>query len=385
MKKVLLIIFVFAFIILFCYKKENEARILNNESAIRNAYMDNDEENRQISYGVEENVENDILEFAKQAFQSVLLNETVFSCTDGRPYDNTNVIQQYNGFLKDIPYGYQGMTNIDKFAVIDFDGDAIPEVILEIEEYYGFVILRYKEGQILGNVVGYKGMSPLRANGAFENGNGAFDITVEKLYFIGDTFIGDSKMHKIMALNHVDYYIDDILVDKEKYERAYAGYEEIPEVEWHTYTDEAISEFIGENPLFAVNDIEKNVEERQDYLDSLAYLIELTYDSGRKDKKEFSTDAKIYYDGCCSELDKIYLLCEEKLSDEDFANLALEQDYWEDNNVERLKKDLQNYHVDSIEDLEDKALYYTYGDIILRRVLKLIDLYYGITFYNWVS
>lgn len=33
------------------------------------------------------------------------------------------------------------------------DGDTIPEIVLELENYRGYIVLRYSEGDIYGNIV----------------------------------------------------------------------------------------------------------------------------------------------------------------------------------------------------------------------------------------
>lgn len=46
-----------------------------------------------------------------------------------------------NGYLKDIPLNDKTM-EFSQFAVVDLDGDSMPEIVLAVEEYMGFVILR---------------------------------------------------------------------------------------------------------------------------------------------------------------------------------------------------------------------------------------------------
>lgn len=314
-----------------------------------------------------------------QTFRSVLLNETAIFYTNKVPYKDLNVVWQDSVVLSELSDVSDTPKIFCQFAVVDMDGDTTPEVVLAIEEYRGFVILRYQEGHIYGYDVPYRVMMTLRENGAFISSQGAFDNQMEKMYFIGDTYVEDQK-----AYYEDSYFINGILVDKSDYDEVDALFKETPEVQWHDYTEEAVNEFIVESPLFAESPAEMNesIEERQAYLDSLTYLIELTYGSSNKNPEEYKTNAQSYYDSCYEEMEKIYHLCQEKLSGAALGDLETEQQCWEESNANKLKN---LYEVDSMDELDERYLYlyYKYGDIALRRTLRLINLYYDFPFYDW--
>ena len=326
---------------------------------------------------------------AASAFRAVLLNETTFSFTDKRPFCYADADMPWEGLLRDQPFGPPERRDICRFAVVDLDGDTVPEVVLEVEEYWGYVILRYIEGHIYGNGIYYRAMETLRENGAFISSDGAFDNTMQKLFFVGDTYITDSKIHWEFSNYGNRYHIDDILIGESGHDRVDALVDEIPEVEWHDYTEEAINEFIVENPMFAElpGEPEESIRERQAYLDSLSYLIELTYRSSEKSQDEEYADAKNYYDSCKKEMEKIYQLCQEKLSGSALKALADEQRIWERSNGCELSEALRDSNIDSMEKLEERMrLYYIeYGNITLRRTFKLINLYYEHEFYEWMD
>lgn len=325
---------------------------------------------------------------AASAFRAVLLNEMTFSCSGKLPHCYVDADMPWEGILRDQPFGPPEQKTICRFAVVDLDGDTVPEVVLEIE-YYGFLILRYREGHIYGSGAYYRAMENLRENGAFISSGGAFDNTVEKLFFVGDTYITDSKIHVLSGYDGTRYYIDDILISESGHDRVDALADEPLEVEWHDYTEEAVTEFIVENPLFAQlsEELEESVRQRQAYLDSLSYLIELTYKSPEESPEEEYADAKSYYDGCSKEMEKIYQLCQEKLSGSALEALTDEQQIWERSNGRELRETLRNSNFDSMEKLEERMrlFYLTYGDIALRRTFKLINLYYGHDFYEWMD
>ncbi|MDE6673355.1 MAG: hypothetical protein K2K19_00880 [Acetatifactor sp.] len=322
-------------------------------------------------------------------FRAVLLNEMTFSCSGKVPHSYVDSDMPWEGLLRDQPFGFPEQKTICRFAVVDLDGDTVPEVVLEIEGYYGYLILQYNEGQIYGNEAYYRAMENLRENGAFISSDGAFDNTIEKLFFVGDTYITDSKIHRELSNYGNRYHIDDILISESGHDRVDALVGEIPEVEWHDYTEETVTEFIVENPLFAQlpAELEESIRQRQAYLDSLSYLIELTYKSPEKSPEEEYADAKSYYDGCSKEMEKIYQLCQEKLSGSALEALIDEQQIWERSNGRELRETLRNSNFDSMEKLEERMrlFYLTYGDIALRRTFKLINLYYGNDFFEWVD
>lgn len=330
--------------------------------------------------------QNDELPSVPSAFRDVLLNEAVVFCTDKLP-KSAAYVTVFEGLLSEMPYGYENARRIDRFAVVDLDGDAIPEVVLEMAEYGGFIVLRYRDGQIHGNVFGYRSMNLLKENGAFHSAGSAFEGSAGKLCFIGDTAVTDDKLSFLINIDRESYYIDDILVDSSEYEKAFALFSETLEAEWYNYTEETVCEIFEEGVLFREPSAEaaENAKERQAYLDSLSYLLDFTYDYTRKTSEEFNADARSYYDGCYEEMNRIYQLCQERLSGEALADLSAEQQRWEESNAQTLEEELRNYHAASIEELEDRTLYYTYGDIVLRRTIRLINLYYGFDFYDWVA
>ena len=118
---------------------------------------------------------------------------------------------------------------------------------------------------------------------------------------------------------------------------------------------------------------------RQEYMDSLQYLIELTRNYTEGDLEKRNAYAKKYYDSCKDEMNKIYEMCIKKHDDSDLRKM---QQVWETGFVNRLSEDLKKYDVCSIEELEDRAIYFTYGDMMLRRTLLLINIYYDCDFYD---
>lgn len=313
-----------------------------------------------------------------QAFSSVLLNETEMFCTIREQGEYTEVIKRNEGYglLKEMPYAKS--KEVAYFAVVDLDGDMIPEVVVELENY-NYIVLRYREGQIRGMSVSNKEMGSFKKNGLFEQIDGCDAGKIGKLHYIGDVMVPDEALR--MA-DQYTFYLYDMISDEEIWREIEDSYYESPDVEWHDYTEKAVHEWITENTLFTEISAEttKNSNIRQEYLDSLSYLIDITYDFWLKNDEEYRKAAVAYYDGCQKEMDKIYELCQEKLSGEELEELQNEQQDWRENFELRLEKELSRYELENMEgllEIEDRSAYFRYGEIMLRRALRLVDIYYG--------
>ena len=307
-------------------------------------------------------------------FASVLENEAAFYCTYNIPYENRAVIHEYRDSLKDITFGEKPL-NIQRFAVVDLDGNGVPEVVLEIDEYAGFVILRYERSRVYGNIVGYRTMYCLKENGFFMSSSSSDEDGWNSLYFIGDTFITDNTLYRSPSA----YYAEDRCIDEKLWWEMFDAFDEAEDVKWHDYSDGSIEKWIAQNPVFDLAMSEGCADEHQDYLDSLSYLIEMTYDYTKKTQEERNASAKEYYTNCRKELDQIYQRCLEVLSEAETENLTADQQEWEENFDSRMDAALNALQIDTSEKPEDESLYYTFGDMILRRICRLADIYFSVT------
>ena len=316
---------------------------------------------------------------AQQAFLSVLLSKDPFLYTNKYVGQNQDELYVYNGYLNQLSFNGKTLV-IPRFSIVDMDGDNIPEIVLEMEEYQGFIVLRYKDGEILGNEFGYRWLIGLREDGSSRGSSGATDYSMGKLYFVNDTFVYSERLR----MNNTSYYFYDVPVDEKTWNELGAIYDETPKVEWYDFSIESIKKHIIDSPLFVEIPQETKVKmkERQTYIDSLEYLLELTYNYTAKDKKVFNAEAKKYYYCCKEEMDKIYNLCSAKLLGEEVEALEGEQQFWQKCINTRLENDLLAYNVCSIDELKEQTLYFTYGDMILRRILRLINFYYDCHFYD---
>ena len=319
-----------------------------------------------------------------QALQAVLLNEMpLIYFNDNTPYRSSRSFYQYEGYLEDLmneilPY------ETPRFAIVDMDGDTIPEVLLELSNYMGYVILRYREGRVYAFYASYRAMSDLKPDGSFLSFGSAFDAELSKIFYIGDTHLYYFWAEWYETYDLIDYYNMDMVVDEETWERLFARFKETPDLEWYDFTEESISQWIVDNPMFAEKSPETMavIKERQDLVDSLSYLLEMTFNGYEKEQEESCTDSKNYYESCTLEMEKIYQLCAERLSGSQLEELEAGQQRWQENFDLRLAKELGSHR--SIEELDYPKItytYYEYGDMILRRIFALINVYYDNEFY----
>ena len=310
---------------------------------------------------------------AEKAFLSILFNEETFVYNSNTQYDS---YCSMNGYLKDIPFNDKTM-EFSQFAVVDLDGDSMPEIVLAVEEYMGFVILRNTKDGVHGNFIGYRSMLQLKEDGSSYGTASSSEHWIQKRYFVGDTVLDNDKLH----VDDTSYYIDDLIAGKEEADELETVFKNVPEVEWYDYSEESILQHIEGNVLFSKVSQEKmeRMNGRQEYMDSLQYVIDLARNYTEEDLEKRNIYAKKYYDSCKDEMNKIYEMCIKKHDDPEMRKM---QQVWETGLVNRLSEDLKKYDVCSIEELDDRAIYFTYGDMMLRRTLQLINIYYDCDYYD---
>ena len=311
-----------------------------------------------------------------EALRKVLLNEAPFYCCTN---PGANEDMDFEGYLKELPFN-GGSIVTPQFTVLDMDGDAVPEVVLAIDDYYGFVILRYREGKVFGYIVGYRAMHNLKKDGSFWQSGSAFESYISKLFFVENSIVIDENAERIENAVEVKCYLHDVPVDEAVWETYQRKHEEKEDVEWYDFNKESIMQYV----IDCSEDTEADtfINERQEYLDTFSYLIELE-NAFSGDIEENNKSAKQYYYNSLSEVDKIYKAYTEKLSGTELEKLEEEQRKWQEGINSRLARDLyESGQVYSIEELDDWSLYYTYGKMHLKRSFHLINLYYDCHFYD---
>lgn len=312
---------------------------------------------------------------AAELFASVLRDEKSIYFSELGAHGQTGLNTTKTGTISELQYGYEGHYGIANFTVVDLDGNTIPEVILEVEEYFGYIILNYQDGRIIGNVKPYRGFGDLKKYGCYYSSSGAAYNQINRLYFMGDTWESDI----LAEHNDMQYFAKDIITDERAWKKAYEEFDKKESAEWYAFTPENIDIYVLKNKELAIKyaDLPKELKNRQEYLDSLSYLQELTYDLYQKSEEEYKEAVKSYFEHCEGEMEKILYQCIDKEGPR--AGLEKEQQLWQENFDKRLQDTLSIHKCDSVEDLlntNDRYLYFSYGDMMLRRTLQLLDRYY---------
>jgi hypothetical protein len=110
---------------------------------------------------------------------------------------------------------------IDKFTVLDMDGDSIPDVILNTQPGDDRLLLRYENGTVFGYAFGIRGLNRIMKDGTYSWSNGAADS-------------GDSKLKSSSGVLEVEKLSDYELSD----------YGEKEEQEWYIYSIDTISKVL---------------------------------------------------------------------------------------------------------------------------------------------
>jgi|GEM_PF-6385510 len=81
---------------------------------------------------------------------------------------------------------------ISYFAVMDLDGDSIPEIILRItmgDNDVGFEVMHYENGAVYSHELVYRSLMDLKTDGTFSYSSGAADSGFGKLRFEGNEYV----------------------------------------------------------------------------------------------------------------------------------------------------------------------------------------------------
>ena len=240
---------------------------------------------------------------SEESFKSILLKNENFVCAD---MQNREV--NLAG-IKAVVTDEEGITvSVDKFTVIDLDGDGENEVVLWIlvngVSDYGFEILHYQEGTVYGNTLSYRAFYDLKVDGTFRWSGGAANSGVGRLTFAEDgRAVREELVDDVDSWNHegqadVTWY--DMSADgvNRAFERlSYSGYSsgegETNAESWfgsYVITDYVIAGVTAMGPDEAENWINYSVEYGPNGFNSNGVLLEdPVYNERLVGKEEFET------------------------------------------------------------------------------------------------
>ncbi len=193
-------------------------------------------------------------ETLEESFRAVLLGNEAFVCAEKwSQHKKVNATNLTELFLDDADDEEDGsMTAVaDKFAVLDLDGDGEKEVILWIVVDdaldYGFEILRYQEGTVLGYTLGYREFMQLKSDGTFICAGGAADWGIAKLRFSEDACLTDrlycvesryNSGHKL----EIQYLADGEPYSAEEFDEDVRRQDAKSDAVWYDLTEENIED-----------------------------------------------------------------------------------------------------------------------------------------------
>jgi hypothetical protein len=174
---------------------------------------------------------------AIEAYKKVLQNqEDFFSGFSGNSEKNKKYL---HGFLED-EAGPGYTFNLIQFAILDMDGDKIPEVVLKLKignDCADFrEVLHYYNGDVYGYLFGIRSLNSLKTDGAFFASSDASTTYCSKLRFFKNTYeieiLGYSKANS--------YFINNAPVTEEAFRSFITEQREKKDVVWYEFSQENI-------------------------------------------------------------------------------------------------------------------------------------------------
>ncbi|SHI22660.1 hypothetical protein SAMN02745823_03620 [Sporobacter termitidis DSM 10068] len=171
------------------------------------------------------------------AYKAVLENKSEFYSTESKK----NVL--FDDFLanKEI-YGI--VFKPERFAILDMDGDKVPEVVIELQAGEFFEVLHYDKDSVKGYLYGIRQLGQLKADGTFSWSNSASNWGYGKLSFEA---AGDNKIDKT---GYVDgdvnnsastaYYVDNKSVTEDEFNSFSKKQDAKQDAPWHEFSQKNI-------------------------------------------------------------------------------------------------------------------------------------------------
>ena len=180
----------------------------------------------------------------KQVLKEVLQNQTEF-------YDTTGA---KNMKLEQLSIDDDTPLRVQKFAVLDLDGDSVQEVVLslglEVNENYGFQVLRYQDGAVYGYQMYYRAFKELKADGTFAWSGGAADngfgtaVFTKEGYTVTNIAYSESEGN-VNGYLAISYYVEGKKVTEQEHHAAWERQNAKPYAVWYDFTDANITEALG--------------------------------------------------------------------------------------------------------------------------------------------
>ncbi|MCL1876243.1 MAG: hypothetical protein FWF87_08315 [Synergistaceae bacterium] len=178
---------------------------------------------------------------AMEAYKAVLKNEMEFK----------SVNHKNNYKLHEFDSGEGEPLKVERFAVVDMDGDGIPEVVLDFQMIWvGVLILHYEDGKVYGFTRPY--MAALANDGTY-NGNASYAPYNVQYYKVTSV---KKDAYKEESLAHIEYKAEGGDIEIISYR---IGSTKVSEEEFNAFVDK-VNDHIAENEAVWFEFTDANVE-----------------------------------------------------------------------------------------------------------------------------
>lgn len=187
---------------------------------------------------------------ALKAYKTVLQNNAEFYSTNSKDY------VYLNDFLINQEI-YGAKFKVTHFAVLDMDGDKVPEVVLELtvdNDVQFYEILHYMNNEVYGYIQVLRGFENLKTDGTFIYSNGAFDNGYGRLKFQTTTSEMDTLGCQKPANNDNTsevYFINNEQVTSKTYDSFVKEQDGKKDAVWYEFSSNSIDTVFSANELIS--------------------------------------------------------------------------------------------------------------------------------------
>lgn len=211
------------------FKRDEDATLLENLEKFKTVYFSEIEGQPHPSW--------DSLDEARTAYRAVLSNERSFINTDDG--DTLTISQRLDQLKSGRP------AEVSRFAVVDLDRDDTPEVILWIyaksDDYWGFIILRYYDGEVYGYTKPYRAFQEVKADGSYSIvGADSSTANFSETELSDNKLIYWEKIENSTDSQYINYYVEGESVTKKEYLAAVDVQQKKDFATWYRFTELAI-------------------------------------------------------------------------------------------------------------------------------------------------
>jgi hypothetical protein len=138
-----------------------------------------------------------------------------------------------------------------RFAVLDLDGDGMPEAVVELSDGYPYFyeVLLYEDGNMYARVFSLREFNDLKDDGTFSWAASAGESGYARLRFNGPEFDMDSIAYTTAEIDGdavtQSYFVNGEPVTQEQYEAFVTKEIEKPAAPWHDFTRENIESVLS--------------------------------------------------------------------------------------------------------------------------------------------